>query len=94
SPPRPHDGKGDRSGDHRVLSRPRVRKLRTRVITGHDEWTGTEENWLGGGAPMWWSHADAATNRQWIEQAGLAVEREEFIPEADGGHAMFWACRP
>lgn len=61
---------------------------------GHGEWTGTEENWLGGGAPMWWSHVDAATNREWITQAGLVVEHEEFIPEGDGGHALFRAYRP
>lgn len=64
------------------------------ATTGHTEWTGIEENWLGGGAPMWWCHADAATNREWIEQAGLTVEREEFIPEGNGGHALFWAHRP
>ncbi|WP_327721754.1 class I SAM-dependent methyltransferase [Streptomyces sp. NBC_00490] len=64
------------------------------ATTGHSEWTATEEDWLGGGAPMWWSHADAATNRQWIEQAGLTVEREEFVPEGAGGHALFWASRP
>ncbi|MCZ9342254.1 methyltransferase domain-containing protein [Streptomyces sp. TRM76130] len=64
------------------------------ATTGHGEWTGSEENWLGGGAPMWWSHADAATNREWIGQAGLTVEREEFVPEGDGGHALFWARRP
>ena len=60
---------------------------------GHGEWTGTEQNWLGGGTPMWWSHADAATNRAWIEQSGLVVEREEFLPEGDGGHVLFWARR-
>jgi hypothetical protein len=43
---------------------------------------------------MWWSHADAATNRAWMTQAGLTVEREEFVPEGDGGHALFWARRP
>lgn len=64
------------------------------ATTGQGAWTGTEENWLGGGAPMWWSHADADTNRQWIEQVGLTVERQEFIPEADSGHALFWARRP
>ncbi|MFE0414078.1 class I SAM-dependent methyltransferase [Streptomyces tendae] len=64
------------------------------ATTGHGEWTGIEEDWLGGGAPMWWSHADAATNRTWIERAGLTVEREEFVPEGDGGHALFWASRP
>jgi hypothetical protein len=61
---------------------------------GQREWTGSEENWLGGGAPMWWSHADASTNRAWIGRASLTVEREEFVPEGDGGHALFWAYRP
>lgn len=61
--------------------------------TGHRAWTGTEDNWLGGGATMWWSHADAATNRAWITQAGLTVGQEEFVPEDDGGHALFWAQR-
>ncbi len=64
------------------------------ATTGFQAWTGTEENWLGGGAPMWWSHADAATYRSWITQAGLSIDREEFAPEGDGGHALFWASRP
>jgi SAM-dependent methyltransferase len=63
------------------------------ATTGYWAWTGTEENWLGGGAPMWWSHADVATYRSWISQAGLSIEREEFVPEGDGGHALFWALR-
>src|SRR5215469_16168286 len=33
------------------------------ATTGYWAWTGYEENWLDGGAPMWWSHADAATYR-------------------------------
>lgn len=64
------------------------------ATTGYWAWTGYEENWLGGGAPMWWSHADVATYRDWIGQAGLAVEREEFVAEGEGGHALFWASRP
>ncbi|WP_432745295.1 class I SAM-dependent methyltransferase [Streptomyces sp. JH002] len=64
------------------------------ATTGHGAWSGTQENWLGGGAPMWWGHADAATNRAWITGAGLAVDREEFVPEGDSGHALFWAHRP
>ena len=65
------------------------------ATTGHGAWTGADQNWLGGGAPMWWSHADAATNRAWMTQAGLTVERgEEFVPEGEGGHALFWARRP
>jgi SAM-dependent methyltransferase len=61
--------------------------------TGHRAWTGVEDDWLGGGAPMWWSHADAATYRRWITEAGLTVEREEFVPEGESGHALFWARR-
>lgn len=58
---------------------------------GHRAWTGVDEDWLGGGVAMWWSHDDAATNRGWLVQAGLAVEREEFVPEGDGGAVLFWA---
>jgi hypothetical protein len=61
--------------------------------TGHRAWTGVDEDWLGGGAAMWWSHPDAATSRQWMVEAGLRVEREEFVPEGDSGHALFWARR-
>ncbi|OIJ99873.1 class I SAM-dependent methyltransferase [Streptomyces monashensis] len=61
--------------------------------TGHRAWTGTDENWLGGGAAMWWSHADAETNRAWLVQAGFDVVHEEFVPEGDSGHVLFWARR-
>ncbi len=64
------------------------------ATTGYWAWTGTEENWLGSGAPMWWSHADVATYRSWITAAGLVIDREEFVPEGDGGHALFLARRP
>jgi SAM-dependent methyltransferase len=64
------------------------------ATTGHGAWTGTEDHWLGGEAPMWWSHADAATYRAWIEQAGLSVVAQEVIPEGGGVHALFWARRP
>jgi 2-polyprenyl-3-methyl-5-hydroxy-6-metoxy-1,4-benzoquinol methylase len=63
------------------------------ATAGHRAWTGTEDDWLGGATPMWWSHADAATYRAWIEQAGLRVVTEEFVPEGRGGHALFWARR-
>jgi 2-polyprenyl-3-methyl-5-hydroxy-6-metoxy-1,4-benzoquinol methylase len=64
------------------------------ATTGQRAWTGTEDGWLGGEAPMWWSHADAATYREWIEQAGLSVVDQEGIPEGKGAHALFWARRP
>jgi 2-polyprenyl-3-methyl-5-hydroxy-6-metoxy-1,4-benzoquinol methylase len=64
------------------------------VTTGAQAWTGTEEHWLGGPTPMWWSHADTDTYRRWIAQAGLLVESEEFVPENDSGHQLFWARSP
>lgn len=64
------------------------------VTTGHRAWTGTEEDWLGSGAPMYWSHADSQTSRGWIEAAGLRVEDERFVAEGDsGGHTLFLAQR-
>ncbi|HUB38367.1 MAG TPA: class I SAM-dependent methyltransferase [Streptosporangiaceae bacterium] len=64
------------------------------ATTGYWAWTGYEENWLDGGASMWWSHADVATYRSWMDRAGLLIDREEFVPEGDGGHALFWTSRP
>ena len=61
------------------------------VTTGQDAWTGTEDNWLGGPAAMWWSHADADTYRSWISRAGMEITSQQFVPEGDGGHALFWA---
>jgi SAM-dependent methyltransferase len=61
--------------------------------TVHGPWTGTEDHWLGGPEPMWWSHADAATYRAWIQAAGLNVTAQEVIPEEEGGHILFWARR-
>ncbi|MEV5966493.1 class I SAM-dependent methyltransferase [Kribbella sp. NPDC051952] len=62
--------------------------------TGHGEWTGTDDNWLDGGVPMWWSHTDATTNKTWLTQAGLTVTHQSFIPEASTGHTLFWTQRP
>jgi 2-polyprenyl-3-methyl-5-hydroxy-6-metoxy-1,4-benzoquinol methylase len=64
------------------------------VTTGSEAWTGTDGDWLGGGAPMWWSHADAGTYRSWLQRAGLTVTSEELVPEGTSGHALFWAQRP
>jgi len=64
------------------------------ATVGQEAWTGTEHNWLGGPASMWWSQADAGTYAGWIEQAGLSICEQAFVPEGDGGHALFWARRP
>jgi len=63
------------------------------ATAGARAWTGTEDGWLGGDATMWWSHADAATYRTWIVQSGLRIAAEEFVPEGDSGHQLFWAYR-
>jgi SAM-dependent methyltransferase len=68
------------------LSEVQIRRARTLV-------TGVEPNWLGGDAEMCWEQADADSYRHWIEQAGLRVTAQEFIPEGDSGHALFWATR-
>ncbi|MFC7330921.1 class I SAM-dependent methyltransferase [Marinactinospora rubrisoli] len=64
------------------------------ATVGETDWTGTERNWLGGPAPMWWSHPDAGTSRNWLRSAGFQVVTEEFVPEGTGGHRLFWARRP
>jgi SAM-dependent methyltransferase len=62
--------------------------------TGEQAWTGEDSDWLDSGVSMWWSHADAGTNRGWITGSGLVVEEQEFVPEGAGGHVLFWARRP
>lgn len=64
------------------------------ATTGSEAWTGTEQSWLGGPAPMWWSQGDAADYRSWLREAGLDIIEESFVPEDDGGHALFWARKP
>jgi hypothetical protein len=59
-----------------------------------DAGAGHYAGWLGGSVTMWWSHADAATYRGWVERAGLEVTEQGFVPEGEGGHALFWARRP
>ena len=65
--------------------RPGGRFLATWAIHG---WEGEEADWEGWGAPMWWSHHDAATNLALVEQAGFAIERAER--RADGGETWLW----
>lgn len=62
------------------------------ATVGHRAWTGLEKDWLGvEGGDMWWSHADIATYRRWLADAGLRVERETFVPEGTGGHTFVLA---
>ena len=61
------------------------------LIAGASAWTGSATGWLGGDAEMWWSHADAQTYRDWLADAGFLVVDEQFIPEGETGHSLFWA---
>ena len=57
------------------------------AIVGLESWTGTEEDWLGAGASMWWSHEDTATYVRWLDRAGF---REIPAPD-DAGHTLILA---
>ncbi|MEV4762622.1 hypothetical protein AB0J89_08305 [Micromonospora chokoriensis] len=35
-----------------------------------------------------------STYRSWLQQAGLTITAEDFVPEGGSGHALFWAQRP
>ncbi len=62
------------------------------ATVGLHAWTGTEADWLGvPGAVMYWSHADAATYRNWLTDAGLTVLWEQRVPEGEGGHCLLLA---
>jgi 2-polyprenyl-3-methyl-5-hydroxy-6-metoxy-1,4-benzoquinol methylase len=63
------------------------------ATTGQSAWTGSEANWLGSTATMWWSQSDAVTYRCWLAEADFEILDEEYVPEGDGGHALFWARR-
>jgi SAM-dependent methyltransferase len=64
------------------------------AIVGAESWTGVEDDWLGAGAPMWWSHEDAATYLRWLDEAGFVVRWSRYVPERtipapdDSGHTL------
>lgn len=59
------------------------------IVTGHTAWTGTEEDWLGSGRPMYWSHGDVATYAQWFEEVGLATVSRRIVREPGASHMLF-----
>lgn len=61
-------------------------------VGGEQAWTGTEQSWLNvADATMYWSHADIATYRSWLEAQGFHIAWERFIPEDDTGHYLLLA---
>ncbi|MGH3256226.1 MAG: methyltransferase domain-containing protein [Streptosporangiaceae bacterium] len=64
--------------------------------TGYQAWTGVDENWLGGGVPMWWSQVALASASR-----GATPRHTAVIPPACGnanpalpGGAFVWASVP
>ncbi|MCI4365539.1 MAG: methyltransferase domain-containing protein, partial [Thermoplasmata archaeon] len=64
------------------------------LTTGETAWTGTEENWLGSGAPMYWSHADAESYAAWFREIGFTIRSRQLVPEGESKHALFLVQRP
>ena len=64
------------------------------AIVGAGPSTGNEENWLGGGAPMYWSQADLPATLEWLEHAGLLLDWQRFVPEGEAGHVLIHARCP
>lgn len=61
---------------------------------GCDAWTGTEDDWCGvEGATMYWSHADPASTRRWMAEAGLVIEEEHDHMDSDGARFMVVLAR-
>jgi hypothetical protein len=50
-------------------------------------WEGQEADWEGWGAPMWWSHHDAATSLALLRQAGFTIDRAE---QRSGHETWLW----
>lgn len=59
------------------------------IITGHTATDSVERDWLGvPGATMYWSRADWATYRRWLDELGYVLAHDEFVAEDDGGHHL------
>jgi SAM-dependent methyltransferase len=58
------------------------------TMGAHATENGYEEDWLG--APMYWSHFDAETNRRLVEEAGLVIESATLeTADEDGAPVTF-----
>ena len=58
------------------------------AVLGAGEWEGTEDDWLGLGATMFWSHWDAETGLRLVQDAGFQVLTSKFEQDSlgPGGH--------
>jgi len=74
----------------------RVLKLKglLAIHMGWGEWVGIEENWLGGGAPMYWSHYGKGKNLDLIRRAKLEIVLSKASKQKDGIHLFVLAQKP
>jgi SAM-dependent methyltransferase len=64
------------------------------IHMGWGEWAGIEENWLGGGAPMYWSHYGRGKNLVLIRKAKFSIILSKASKQKDGTHLFVLARRP
>lgn len=70
---------------HRLL-RPGGRLL---AVLGARAWEGTEDNWLGLGSKLFWSHFGAEENLELLARAGFRLIESSHEPDVDGGEHLF-----
>jgi len=69
-------------GFHRVLKA----KGLLAIHMGWNKWAGVEENWLGGGAPMYWSHYGRVKNLALIHKAKFEILTSKASRQKDATH--------
>jgi hypothetical protein len=58
---------------------------------GWGEWVGTEENWLGGNVPMYWSHYGRGKNLALVRKAKFNIVLSRASKQKDGTHLFVLA---
>ena len=61
------------------------------IHMGWGDWTGVEENWLDGGAPMYWSHFGRGKNIELIRKAKLHIVVSRPSRQKDATHLFVLA---
>ena len=66
------------------------------VVLGAGAWEGSEDDWLGLGAEMWWSHFDAETGLDLLASAGFRPVVSQIEPDnlSGGAHLFVLAEKP
>jgi SAM-dependent methyltransferase len=61
------------------------------IHMGWGDWTGVDENWLGGGVPMYWSHYGKGKNLALVRKAKFEVVQSRASRQKDGTHLFILA---